>query len=69
MTIKQKMINEYEITLDSISNIYVVTVRKFGFADPIFHRVYLSNRGASRSYNNWCAKIDERNRKEIASNL
>lgn len=69
MTIKQKMINEYEITLDSISTIYVVTVRKFGLAYPIFHHVYLSKGGASRSYNNWCAKIDELNRREIASNL
>lgn len=58
MTIKQKMINEYEITLASISTFYVVTVRKFGVVYPIFHRVYLSKRGASHSYNNWCTKID-----------
>ena len=67
MTIKQKMINEYEITLDSISNIYVVTVRKFGVAYLIFHRVYLSNRGAIRSYNNWCTKIDVINHNEVCN--
>lgn len=67
MSINEKLIGDYQISLDSISNVYVVSVRKFGVKNSIFYRQYNSRGSARRSYNNWCVRIDNINRCEVSN--
>ena len=67
MTLYEKNIGDYRVALNSVSNVYVVSVRCCRVTDFIFFRQYNDRGSARRSYNAWCVKVDNINRCEVTA--
>lgn len=64
MIVREKIIRDFQIYMDSEGLAYTVVVRKFG-EQPIFSRVYSCVGSARRAYKRWCSRIGHVNCSEV----